>query len=406
MILQIAWRNIWRSPVRSLVVMGAIVVGVWAAMFMSGFATGMVKGYVNNVIVDVVSHIQAHNPDFLKDNEAQYPLPGAMERASEIAVLPEVKAVSARIIVNGMIASSKGARGIRIRAVEAEEEISVSAIDSRIIEGEFIGEDKRNPVLLSEAIAEKLGLKLRSRLVLTFQDMDGEIISAAFRVSGLYKTSNKQFDESVVYVNRSDMAELLSAGAEPFAHELAILLHDPRRVNEVQAQLAARYPDWKVRDYGEISPDLQLYESQINSLSLIYLIIIMLALVFGIINTMLMAVLERVRELGMLMAIGMNKAKVFAMIVLETCFLGLGGGLAGLALGSITIAVLKTHGINLSAFSETLRMYGMSEIIYFDVEPVVYWQVPLMVALTALLSSLYPARKATQLRPVEAIRKI
>ncbi len=406
MIAQIAWRNIWRNPVRSLVVIGAIAVGVWAAIFMSGFATGMAKGYINNAIVDMVSHMQAHHPGFLKDNEAQYALPEGMARAEEIAGMPEVKALSARIIVNGMVSSSKGARGIRIRGVEPEAEASVSAVNARITEGDYFSDEKRNPVLISEELAEKLGLKLRSRLVLTFQDVNGEIISAAFRVSGLFKTSNKQFDGSVIYVNRSDIAGLLAPGAEPFAHELAILLHDPEQVDALQSRLSALFPDWTIRNYGEISPDLQLYESQISSVSLIYLVVIMLALVFGIINTMLMAVLERVRELGMLMAIGMNKARVFLMIVLETCFLGLIGGPAGLVLGSITIAYLKTNGINLSAFSETLRMYGMAEVAYFEVDPVVYWQVPLMVAITALLSSLYPARKAIQLRPVEAIRKI
>ncbi len=406
MLASIAWRNIWRNPVRSLVVIAAIAIGVWAAMFMSGFATGMANGYINNTIAEVVSHLQAHNPQFLKDNEAQYTLTEGLERAEALASMPEVKALSARTIVNGMIASGKGARGIRIRGVDPGAEAAVSPIAGKIVEGDYLGAGQRNPILVSTALAEKLGVKLRSRLVLTFQDENKEIISAAFRVSGIFKSSNKLLDESIVYVNRTDINDLLKPGANHFAHELAILLHDPKQTSAFKTSLQNRFPDWTVRTYGEISPDLQLYESQINSVSLIYLVVIMLALVFGIINTMLMAVLERVRELGMLMAVGMNKLRVFLMIVLETCFLGLIGGPAGLALGAITIAWLKNHGINMSMFSESLRMYGMSEIVYFDVQPVIYWQVPLMVALTALVASLYPAWKAIRLRPVEAIRKI
>ena len=132
----------------------------------------------------------------------------------------------------------------------------------------------------------------------------------------------------------------------------------------------------------------------------------MLALSFGIINTMLMAVLERIRELGMLMAIGMNKLKVFTMIVLETIMLVAVGAPVGVLLGTLTIAFLGHRGIDLSAFSDTLKMYGMSDTIYFQVEPVVYLQMAIAVSVTALLASIYPALKAIRLRPVEAIRKI
>lgn len=406
MLLSIAWRNIWRNPVRSIVVMGAIAIGIWATIFMTGFATGMANGYVDNAIANVIAHLQIHNPAYLTDEEVQYALPKCMERTSEIEAMPEVEAISARTIANGMIASSKGARGIRIRGVVPEAEQKVSGINDKIVEGTYFTEKQRNPILISTALAEKLGLKLRSRLVLTFQDEQGEIISSAFRVNGIFKTSNKAFDEGIVFVLQTDLKNLVAPGVEDFSHEIAILLHQSDQTAAFQQKLKNQYPDWTVRSYGDISPELKMYESQIAYVSFIYLFIIMLALIFGIVNTMLMAVLERVRELGMLMAVGMNKFRVFFMIVFETCFLGLIGGPLGLGLGALTIAGLGHYGVNLSMFSESLRMYGMSELVYFEVDPVVYWQMPIGVAITALLASIYPAWKAVRLRPVEAIRKI
>jgi ABC-type antimicrobial peptide transport system permease subunit len=139
---------------------------------------------------------------------------------------------------------------------------------------------------------------------------------------------------------------------------------------------------------------------------MIYLVIILLALVFGIINTMLMTILERFRELGMLMAIGMNKLRVFLMIVMETLFLSFVGVPLGLLLGWGTVSYFGKYGLDLSAFSESLQMYGMSDMTYFDLNPAVYWQVPMMVGFTALLASIYPALKAIRLKPVEAIRKL
>ncbi|NET35495.1 MAG: FtsX-like permease family protein [Cyanothece sp. SIO1E1] len=132
----------------------------------------------------------------------------------------------------------------------------------------------------------------------------------------------------------------------------------------------------------------------------------MLALTFGIINTMLMAVLERIRELGMLMGIGMNKLKVFMMIMLEAVFLGAVAAPIGLTLGFVTIYFLGSSGLDLSMYSDSLEMYGMSPIVYFDVPGKVYWQIPVFVACTAILAALYPAYKAIKLKPVEAIRKI
>ena len=414
MIPIMSWRNIWRNRTRSLVVIAAIALGIWAAMFMSGFATGMVKGYLNDNIANVVSHLQIHDPNYSKEKDVKMMISDAATTANNIAKYPNVKSISVRTLVNGMIASSKEARGIQVKGIDPEEESRVSTIAEKIIEGEYLSTDKRNPILISDELAERLDVKLRSKVVLTFQDLNGEIVAAAFRVTGIFDTGNDPFDEMNIFALREDLNRLLSGISEEsdtipvqsVAHEIAIILHDVKLVDTTKHSLQVSFPDVKVETYREISPDLQLYESQMESVSLIYLTVIMLALIFGIINTMLMAVLERIRELGMLMAIGMNKIRVFLMIMLETIMIGVVAAPFGLLLGTGTIAYLGKYGINLSAYSDTLQMYGMSNIIYFAVNPDIYWQVPLSVAFTAVLASLYPAWKAIRLKPVEAIRKI
>ncbi len=413
MIPIIAWRNIWRNPTRSMVVIVAIALGIWAAMFMSGFATGMARSYVNNAIETVTAHLQIHHPEYSKDNDVKFRIEEPNKIGQAIAEKPEVKSVSVRTLVNGMASTAKGTRGIRVKGIEPEMEKSISTLAEDIVEGEFLDSTSRNPVLVSAEIAEKLGLKLRSKLVLTFQDLNNEIIAGAFRVVGIFDSGNDGFDESNVFVLRRDVNRLLLSNNEitgvnelNIAHEIAIILNNPEQLDTVTSQLKSQFPDLKVETYREVSPDLQLYESQIETISAIYLTVIMLALIFGIINTMLMAVLERVRELGMLMAIGMNKIRVFAMIALETILLSVVAAPLGLLLGYLTVAYLGRYGMNLSAYSDTLSMYGISSIVYFDLDPAVYVQVPVAVAVTAILASLYPAYKAIRLRPVEAIHKI
>lgn len=409
-----AWRNIWRNPTRSLVVIGAVSIGIWAAISLSGFATGMMRSYINNSVENVLSHLQIHQPAFLEEYEVEHYLPDALELERVIREQPGVKAVSVRSLTNGMIASSRGTRGVRIKGVMPQDEAIVSGLRENIIEGDYFPDDGRNPLLIGSNMAEKLNVKLRSRVVLTFQDLDGEITTAAFRVAGIFKTGNNPFDLSHVFVRRDDLNRLmipandtlLAGQPEALAHEAALMASDVRKVEALASSLQQQFPQLAVRTYREISPDINLYEEQLGSIAIIYLVIIMLALIFGIINTMLMAVLERIKELGMLMAIGMNKLRVFSMIVLEAILLGLVGLPVGLLIGYLTITYVENNGLDMSLYAQSLENYGMSPIIYFQVEPIVYLQVGIGVMLTSVLAAIYPAWKAIRLKPVEALQKI
>ncbi|MDP4711239.1 MAG: ABC transporter permease [Saprospiraceae bacterium] len=416
MLLRLAWRNIWRNPTRSLTVMGAVALGVWAALFMAGFVTGMIDGYTRSALENIWSHVQVHQKDFKTDYEARYFIPEADVLLTAIGSRPEVRGVSARTVAQGMVASGRGTRGIRIVGVDPEAEQGVSNMAASILEGEYLKGERSNELVVSSRLAEKIKLKLRSKVVLTFQDADYEIVSAAFRVVGIFKTSNTPFDDGHVFVTKKDLDPLvfprwsdslgLTGAGLPVAHELAVLLQDKSQAFALEAALESDHPGLWIENYRELAPDVAMYESQIAQISMIYLVIVMLALVFGIINTMLMAVLERYRELGMLMAIGMNKPRIFVMIVLETILLGLVAAPVGLLAGFLTVRYFSHQGLNLSRYSESLRAYGMDEIVYFDLMPVVYWQVPVLLVGTALLAAIYPAWKAISLDPATAIRKI
>lgn len=422
MLLQLAWRNIWRSPTRSLVVMAAIALGVWAAFFMSGFASGMIRSYINNAVDYVISHVQVHHPEFKEDYEARYFIPASDEVAQQIQQLEQVVGVSSRAVVNGMIASPQSTRGIQVKAVDPASEAVVTRLVEKVIEGSYFEGDRKNQLLISSRLAEKMKVKLRSKMVITFQDLDLNITAGAFRVVGIFDTGNGPYDEATVFVQRKDIDRLLTSDSGDgaisrltsnspdshvlIAHEMAVLMESTESVDAVKETIQQANPELLVETYREISPDLRLYESQFQLINSIYLFIILLALIFGIINTMLMAVLERVREIGMLMAIGMNKVKVFFMIMLETILLSMAGLPLGLLLGHFTVAYFRNNGLSLTMYSDTLKQYGMSDIVYFDIDPSMYYIYPIAMAITAVLASIYPAYKAIRLRPVEAIRKI
>ncbi|MCP3931888.1 MAG: ABC transporter permease [Bacteroidetes bacterium] len=405
MLFTLPWRNIWRSPVRSLVVMGAIIIGVWSVIFLISMISGMIDGYVDMAISNEVSHVQVHHPEFINEKESKFYFEEYEERQADIRQIEGVEAVSARSLTNAMIASSRSSRGIRLCGIEPDTEKNVTDIHEDIIEGSYFEGAKRNSIVISQVLADKLKVKLKSKVVVTFQSLDSEITAGAFRIVGIFKTGNKLYDESISFVKQGDLNVIL--GKANIAHEMAVLLKDVSYLDTTKQQIAGLFPNLKVRTYAEIAPELKLFQSQIQMAQYIYMVIFMLALIFGIINTMLMAVLERMKEIGMLMAVGMNKFRVFSMIVLETIYIGLVSAPIGLLLGYLTTLYFSKNGLDLFFFSEEgMNQFGMTNFVYPRVDSETYLIMAIAVAITAILASLYPAWKAIRLRPVEAIRKL
>lgn len=245
--------------------------------------------------------------------------------------------------------------------------------------------------------------KTRSKIVLTFQDTQGNLTGGAFRVAGVYHIDNSAFEERVAYVQYDDLARIAGFSGN-VAHEIAIMADEREHSSEIASMVKEQFPEVTARIWTEIQPDLALTTEYIEISYYIIIVFILLALAFGIINTMLMAVLERIKELGMLMAIGMNKTRVFGMIMLETIYLTLTGAIIGMALGQALIQFFSKRGIDLSMYAEGFEAIGYGTMIYPEITFRFYIGVTLLVVATGILSSIYPALKALRLNPVEATR--
>ena len=404
MILKIAWKNVWRSKGRSLVVIGSIVVGISALLFGNGFMNGFMVGYMADAINFDISNVQIHNPEYKVDFDIKYHIPDGKAKAKEVANWEGVKATTTRTIVNGMIASSRKASGIQIRGIDLENEAKVTSLDSIVVEGEYFEGIKRNPILIGEKLARELKVKVRSKVVLTFNDGNGDITSAAFRIVGIVKSSNLKINEGYAFVNQSDLFRILEIGEE--VHEIAVLMHPQTDENILLSKYRKMYEADLAETWKEIAPELAFMQDMYGSMLFILLGIIMTALAFGIVNTMLMAVLERMREIGMLMAIGMSKARVFLMVMIETIYLSLVGAPIGLFVGYLIVAYYANTGVDLTNYSEGLEAFGYASILYPYLEQDVYWIVTIGVIITAIIGAIYPAWKAIKLNPVEALHKI
>ncbi len=246
--------------------------------------------------------------------------------------------------------------------------------------------------------------RLKRKIVLSFQALDGNIAYDAFRVVGVYKTGNSVFDGMNLFVRSSDIAPV--AEVQPGqVNQIAILLNSVSDDEPVAGQVKKIVPELDVQTWDQIMPEAAMYSEAMNYYLFVFLVIILLALGFGIVNTMLMAVLERVKELGMLMAIGMNRRRIFRMIMLETIFLGLTGAIVGAVLCYLLVWLTGKTGVDLSAlYKEGFEAIGFSAMVYPTIGWESFLEILFMVILTGILASIYPARKALKLNPAEALR--
>ena len=403
MLTKIASRNIWRSKKRSLIIIIAVSIGLWAGIFMMAFYNGMIEQRVYTAITSELSHIQLHHPEFRKEYEIKYYLPKGRKMLAIISNDSQIKAASGRIIIKGMIASASGSSGITINGVMPAEEQILTNLKEKIIKGNYFNTEKTNEIILSEKLRKKLKLNLNKKTILTFQDIEGNLASAAFRITALYKTTNTPYDDSNVFVKITDIDSL--AGIPNAINEIAVLLKSNTFLDESQNHLKQKFTETEIKNWREIAPELGLTVSVGDQMVFIFMGIILLALAFGIVNTMMMAVLERTREIGMLLALGMNKFKIFMMILLETFFLILAGCPVGILLAFATIGITQKTGIDFSRFSDVYSSFGYSSIIYPNLTSRQFLIIMILVMLTALFSALFPARRALQLNPAESLKK-
>jgi putative ABC transport system permease protein len=363
---------------------------------------GMVEQMTRSTIATRVSHIHLFEKGFYAHKEIGKTIPLGGIILEEIQGMSEVRAAVGRMKVTAMATSAHAGLGVLVSGILAEEESGVTKIHEMIIDGVYLGTEKRNPAVIGKKLAEKLEVGLGDKIVLTAQTLSGDIAAAAFRIAGVYKTPSSVFDAATVFVRRADMDRVL--GLEGRIHEIAMLLENPDAVSEVAARLRQRYVGLDVMTWGDLAPELEYTNAAMSQMLYIYMMVILLALAFGIVNTMLMSVLERVRELGVLIAVGMNHRRIFAMVVVETVLLSICGAIGGMLLGATSIAVLGRTGINLSIVSRALASFGVSEILYPTMPFVQYPRLAALVVGVAVLSAVYPAIKAVKVDPVTAIR--
>jgi ABC-type lipoprotein release transport system permease subunit len=402
LILRVAWRNAWRHRRRTAIVITAVAVGILGTLLSMAVNYGMIFQMVDTAIAAELGHVQVHASGYEVNPELHVQLEdGGRGAIGMLEALPEVRASARRVRGEGLISSPRASAGVRVVAVEPEREARISLVADSITAGGYLDGAARR-VLLGEALAKRLEVGVGDKVVVSVQDLAGDLTGEALRVGGLFRTPSSELDRSTVFLRLDEGQALLGLGDA--VTEVVAVAETRAAVAGIRDALAARLEGVEVRSWDQMEPALVYMVDFFDQTALFVYAAVFIAMAFGIANVLLMTVYERRREIGILTAIGFGRARLVATIVAEALVVTCLGLLIGFAASLLSVWGLR-DGIDLSAFAEGLTAYGVGT----HVIPVLRsgdFSGPVVVALiTALAASAWPAWRAVRLKPAEAVRQ-
>lgn len=403
--LRVAWRNILANKRRTALSVVIIVIGTALTVFMWAMQDGAWDMAVQHITDLFTGQLQVERAGFTDDYDVRKAITDTGLVFSQLRSDPEVMAFAPRLMAMGMARSPTGSAGALLVGIDPESEPAVSKLSEYIREGEFLQPGDARGAVIGDRMAEDMGLKMGDKMVVMAMDSTGNIAGEALRIRGLLHLGAADLDRSLVLLALPTLQGMLLVDGY---HIVAVKVKDLGHADEVAARLEPG-DDLVARSWRDFMPAIeQTIQMKTGSVSLILLLFMLLA-VSAIASTMLMSVKQRVREFGIMQAVGMKPGGIFMMVVAEGVLLCLVGMIAGLALGFLIVWILSLTGIYVGGFENIYETYGMGTIdrLYPRIgslfwshfhEPVVGF------ILVAVLSSLYPAYIATRMTPTRAMR--
>jgi ABC-type lipoprotein release transport system permease subunit len=405
MLITIAWRNLWRNHRRSLIMLTAIAIGLWGMIWMTALMRGMVDQMIDSAINTLSGHVQIHAEGFLDDPSIERTIPPVRDNPALQSLLDSARVThwSERIRVPAVIRSERDVLGVTLVGIDPQQENGLSFIADSVTEGEYLAGVDDQHVLVGRKLLERLETKSGRRIVLMSQDPDNNIAERGFRIGGIFDTDLQATETSYVFAGIETVRAMLGMGDG--VSEISLLGPDYRNLDALAADVRAAAGEADTKTWLELDPYMATMLGVMDGVILIWFSIIFVALSFGLVNTLLMAVFERTREIGLLQALGMPPANILIMVLVESLIMLLIGLLAGNLLSWLTILPIQ-DGIDISGVAAGLEWAGMSSTLLPAVKSSDVLLANAIVLVLGIAASLFPAWRASRKVPVEAITRI
>ena len=402
MLFNLSMRNIVRYRRRNFFLFAAIAVAVGGTTLTNALIRGWQVDMLETAVSGLTGHIKLQAPGFADDPSLQ----NAFSSLTPISLDDDVPILgfAQRINIPAVISSERETRGVALVGVDPANE-GISLYWDFVIEGEDLGGPEDGRLLIGKALAETLQTRVGRRVVVIMEDANGKSRERGYRIAGIFNAPMKISEELLVFTGLEALQAALGNAklSEPIT-ELSLVLGAEEDRGVAQRELAAQYPQLVVKDWREMQPQVAEIVDLVDATMAIWFFLIMSALTFGLVNTLIATVMQRTRELGMLRALGMNQRLLLIQVVMECVGIMVVGVIAGLLLGIAMVFGLG-DGIDLSAFSESVEAFGMSTLL----KPVLTLEDLLLFGglsvLLGFFASYFPARRALQISPLMAMNR-
>ena len=404
---KMAWRNIWRNPRRTVLTISAIAFASLLLIFMVSFQFGSYEALINSSVKIHAGHLKVQAKGYQNKKDMHLVVPYPSETGRILDNLQGIDAYTFRANAFSLISSKERTYGVIVTGIDPAGEAKVSTLAKLIRDGSYLSENDIDKALLGELLAKNLQVGPGDELIILGQGRDGSIAATVVQVKGIYGSGIDEFDRSTIHIPLETFQDVYSM--QNAVHEVVAVCKSLRNVSTVKKNIQeainhqGNKSDITVLDWQELMPGL-LQGIQMDLISgIIFYVILILVVAFSILNTFLMAIFERTREFGVLMAIGTTPRRLTKIVLLESMSMTMIGIIAGIIMGSIITFYFQVNGIDIYGSSEILSQFGISGRIHPRLSILSVFSGPLAVLLITFLAALYPALKIRGLRPAEAI---
>ena len=403
-----AWRNIRRNPRRSILTISAIAFACVLLIFMLSLQIGTYEVMIDTSVKTRTGHIQILKKGYNTDHKIRQVVNAPSDLAQTLAQMPHITALSFRCNSFALLSSSRRTSGGFITGIDPEKERRISSIPRTIRKGRYLNPTDTNAAVVGSLLAKNLKIDIGDELVILGSSMDGSIAATVLKVTGIFSSGMDQYDRSAIQIPLSHFQETFAmAGA---VHEMIITCDSLWHVEQVKSDISrhlsnlSTQPDLVCMSWDELTPGLiQSIQMDLGG-GLIFYAILLVMVAFSIMNTFVMAVFERTKEFGTLLAIGAGPWRLSRVLILESGFLTLCGIIIGILAGCGLTLWLSNTGIPMGEAEGMMRQYGIPALLRPELNLITALAGPAAVFLITLLTALYPALKVHGINPVEAMR--
>jgi len=404
-ILRLAWRNIWRHPRRSGLTIAAIAFAAALLVFIITLQLGSYDMMIDNNLKVLTGHFQVQRVGYLDKPKMRSTIAQAQPLAEELRQINGILEMAVRANGFALAASDERTYGVQVIGVETAYEGKLSTIPGRIQSGQFLSSDNAQELIIGEALARNLKVKVGDELTLLGSGHDGSIAAAVLPIVGIFNSGLSEIDRGLIEMPLTTFQDIFSMGNA--AHVLVGMVDNLDALEMVQAQVRTKIPSTlAVLDWNSLVPGLrQIIQADMVNGWFMYGCLILIV-TFSILNTFLMAVLERTREFGVMLALGTKPLFIGKLVMLESLFLSLLGLGIGLAIGTAITLYFYVYGFSYPGMEEMGAEFGLTGAVTPQLSLLAFTLGPTLILLFTMIASLYPALRIRILKPVDAMKSV